>query len=85
MRAYVESIRYYKTHKEEVIKKGLQLQKLIDREAVEAGYLANVKSLPDDGRPTVKGLRTALDGLIAENPKAKSINISDVIDLSYVP
>ena len=54
MRAYVESIRYFKTHKEQAIKKGMQLQKLADRDAIEAGYLSNVKALPDDGRPTLK-------------------------------
>jgi NitT/TauT family transport system substrate-binding protein len=85
MRAYFDSVRYYKTHKEEALQKSMQLLKLQDREVAEIGYAYRTRSLPDDGRPTVKGLRTALDGLIAENPKAKSINISDVIDLSYVP
>ena len=85
MRAYVESIRYYKTHKEEVIKKGLQLQKLIDREAVEAGYLANVKSLPDDGRPTAQGTQLVIDAAVLEDPKAKSYTPQQLMDLSFLP
>jgi NitT/TauT family transport system substrate-binding protein len=85
MRAYVESIRYYKTHKEDVIKKGLQLQKLIDREAVEAGYLANVKSLPDDGRPTAQGTQLVIDAAVLEDPKAKSYTPQQLMDLSFLP
>src|SRR5262252_9336028 len=72
MRAYVESIRYFKTHKEEAIKKGMQLQKLADRDAIEAGYQSNVKALPDDGRPTFKGTQLVIDAAVPDDPKAKN-------------
>lgn len=85
MRAYVESIRYYKAHKEAVIKKGMQLQKLIDREAVEAGYAANVKSLPDDGRPTAQGTQLVIDAALLEDPKAKNYTPQQLMDLSFLP
>lgn len=85
MRACVESIRYYKSRKEEVIKKGVQLQKLIDRDAVEAGYIANVKSLPDDGRPTAQGTQLVIDAAVLDDPKAKNYTPQQLMDLSFLP
>jgi len=85
MRAYVESIRYFKTHKEESIKKGLQLQKLADRDAIEAGYLSNVKALPDDGRPTIKGTQLVIDAAILDDPRAKNYTPQQLMDLSFLP
>ena len=85
MRAYVESIRYFKTHKEEAIKKGMQLQKLADRDAIEAGYLSNVKALPDDGRPTFKGTQLVIDAAVPDDPKAKNYTPQQLMDLSFLP
>jgi NitT/TauT family transport system substrate-binding protein len=85
MRAYVESIRYFKTHKEEAIKKSMQLQKLNDREAIETGYLSNVKALPDDGQPTVKGTQLVIDAAILDDPRAKNYTPQQLMDLSFLP
>lgn len=85
MRAYVESIRYFKTHKEEAIKKSMQLQKLTDREAIETGYLSNVKALPDDGRPTVKGTQLVIDAAALDDPRAKNYTPQQLMDLSFLP
>lgn len=85
LRAYVESIRYYKTHKEESLKKAQQLQKLGDREALEIGYLSNLKSLPDDGRPTVKGTQLVIDAAILDDPRAKNYTPQQLMDLSFLP
>jgi len=85
MRAYVESIRYFKTHKEEAIKKSMQLQKLTDREAIETGYMSNVKALPDDGRPTVKGTQLVIDPAILDDPRAKNYTPQQLMDLSFLP
>jgi len=85
MRAYVESIRYFKTHKEEAVKKSLQLQKLADREAIETGYLSNVKALPDDGRPTMKGTQLVIDAALLDDPRAKNYTPQHLTDLSFLP
>ena len=85
MRAYVESIRYFKTHKEEAVKKSMQLQKLADREAIETGYLSNVKALPDDGRPTMKGTQLVIDAAMLDDPRAKNYTPQQLIDLSFLP
>ncbi|MGZ8444982.1 MAG: ABC transporter substrate-binding protein [Candidatus Binatia bacterium] len=85
MRAYVESIRYFKTHKEEAVKKSMQLQKLADREAIETGYLSNVKALPDDGRPTIKGTQLVIDAAMLDDPRAKNYTPQQLTDLSFLP
>jgi NitT/TauT family transport system substrate-binding protein len=85
MRVYVESIRYFKSHKEEAIKKSMQLQKLADREAIETGYLSNVKALPDDGRPTVKGTQLVIDAAVLDDPRAKNYTPQQLMDLSFLP
>ena len=85
MRAYVESIRYFKTHKEEAVKKSMQLQKLADREAIETGYLSNVKALPDDGRPTMKGTQLVIDAAMLDDPRAKNYTPQQLTDLSFFP
>ena len=85
LRAYVESIRYFKTHKEEAIKKSMQLQKLADREAIETGYLSNVKALPDDGRPTMKGTQLVIDAAMLDDPRAKNYTPQQLTDLSFLP
>lgn len=85
MRAYVESIRYFKTHKEEALKKSRQLQKLADREALEAGYVSNGRALPDDGRPTIKGTQLVIDAAMLEDPRAKNYTPAQLMDLSFLP
>jgi ABC-type nitrate/sulfonate/bicarbonate transport system substrate-binding protein len=85
MRAYVESIRYFKTHKEDAIKKAIQLQKLGDREAIETGYQSNLKALPDDGRPTVKGTQLVIDAAVLDDPRAKNYTPQQLMDLSFLP
>jgi len=85
LRAYVESIRYYKTHKEDALKKAMQLQKLGDREALEIGYQSNLKALPDDGRPTVKGTQLVIDAAVLDDPRAKNYTPAQLMDLSFLP
>ncbi|MDP9129458.1 MAG: ABC transporter substrate-binding protein [Candidatus Binatota bacterium] len=85
LRAYVESIRYFKTHKEEAVKKSMQLQKLADREAIETGYVSNVKALPDDGRPTMKGTQLVIDAAMLDDPRAKNYMPQQLTDLSFLP
>ena len=65
--------------------KGLQLQKLIDREAVEAGFAANLKALPDDGRPTAQGTQLVIDAAVLDDPKAKNYTPQQLMDLSFLP
>ena len=85
MRAYVESVRYYKTHRDEAVKKIIFLSKLPDRQMGEVIYDSSLRATPDDGKPTLKGMEVVLDAAAKENPKAKGLSAQQLIDLRYVP
>ena len=85
LRAYVEAIRYHKTHKDEAVKKSLQLQKGLDRQIAEQAYHINLKTLPDDARVTVKGVQLVIDAAALEDPKAKNYTPQQLMDLSFLP
>jgi NitT/TauT family transport system substrate-binding protein len=76
MAAYLEAIRFFKTHKEEAVRKMMVLSRLNDREIAEKAFDVYTRSLPDDGRPTIKGLETVLADFAREDPKAKGLTIS---------
>jgi len=85
MKAYLEAVRYYKNQREITIKKTMALLKTADREVAEFDYNLRARALPDDGKPTIKGLQVALDDIAKDNPKAKSLAVSQFVDLNYLP
>ncbi len=85
LRAYVESVRYYKTHREEAVKKIIFLSKLPERQMGEVIYDGSLRATPDDGRPTLKGMESVIDAAARENPKAKGLSVQQLIDLRYLP
>jgi hypothetical protein len=85
MRAYLESIHYYLGHRDEAVKKTLQLLKIDDRQIGEYGFDNRLKTLPADGKPTVKGIQLCLDDAAEDDPKAKAITAQSLIDLSFLP
>lgn len=85
MRAYVEAVRYYRTHREEAIKKIIFLSKLPERQMGEVIYEGSLRATPDDGRPTLKGMDVVIDAAAKENPKAKGLSVQQLIDLRYIP
>jgi NitT/TauT family transport system substrate-binding protein len=84
MHAYLDGIRYYKTHRDQAIKKTMEALRTDDRQLAETDYNTRARALPDDGRPTLKGLQLAIDELAKENPKAKNITPQELIDLSFL-
>lgn len=85
LRAYIESIRLYKTNRNEAIKETMKAIRTEDRQLAEADYHYRVRAFPDDGKPTLKGIQLALDELVKENPKARNVTPQQVIDLSFLP
>jgi len=85
MTAYVEGIRFFKTRKEESVRKMMVLSRLNDREIAEKAFDVYSRSLPDDGRPTMKGLESVLADVAREEPKAKGLNVAQIVDLSFLP
>jgi NitT/TauT family transport system substrate-binding protein len=85
MTAYLETIRVFKSRKEEAVRKMMTLSKLNDREIAEKAFDVYSRSLPDDGRPTMKGLETVLADFAREEPKAKGLTVAQIVDLSFLP
>jgi sulfonate transport system substrate-binding protein len=85
MAAYLEAIRFFKTHKEVAVQKMMVLSRLNDREIAEKAFDVYTRSLPDDGRPTIKGLETVLADFAREDPKAKGLTVAQIVDLSFLP
>lgn len=84
-RAYLDAIRYYKSQREVSIKKTMALLKTNDREIAEFDYNLRARSVPDDGKPTMKGLQVALDDIAKDNPKAKTLAVRQFVDLNFLP
>jgi len=85
MRAYIESVRYYKANRNDAIKKIMALTRLPDRQMAETVYDGSLRSTPDDGKPTIKGMEVVLDATAKENPKAKALTVQQLVDLRYFP
>jgi NitT/TauT family transport system substrate-binding protein len=85
VRAYLESIQYYVSHREAAIKESLKLLKINEREAAEVGYEYRLKTLPVDGKLSVKGMQLVIDAAAEDDPKAKSLTPSQLFDLSFLP
>ena len=85
MRGYIESVRFYKTHRTEAVNAILFRTKLPDRQMAEAVYDNSLRSTPDDGKPTLKGMEVVIDGVAKENPKAKSMAVQQIVDLRFIP
>ena len=84
MRAYLEAVRYYKTHRAEAVKKILTLSKLPERQMAEVVYEGSLRATPDDGKPTLRGMEVVLDAAAKENPKAKNMTVQQLLDLRFL-
>ena len=81
---YLEAVRYYKTHREEGVKKVMALNGL-DRPTAEKVYAGSLPALPDDGRPTLKGLEVVLETTGKDDPRAKNLTVEQLLDLRFLP
>jgi ABC-type nitrate/sulfonate/bicarbonate transport system substrate-binding protein len=84
MRAYVEAIHFYKTHKEEAIKISQKYSRLDDRRAQEETWEWHTKYIPNAPYPPVDGYQLILQDMAATNPKATQANARDYVDLRFV-
>ena len=85
MKAYLDSVRFYKTQKEVAIRETMKRLRTNDRAIAEFDYNQRARSLPDDGKPSIKGMQLALDDIAKDNPKAKSLTVQQLIDTSFLP
>lgn len=85
MKAYVEGIHYYKTHKALSLAVIARYLKTSDTEAVEEAYNEiGLKRTPSKPYPTLKGIQLILDEIGEKNPKAKGMKPEAFVDLRFV-
>jgi NitT/TauT family transport system substrate-binding protein len=84
-KAFLEAIHYYKKQRDVAIQRTMALLKTNDREIAQFDYNLRARALPDDGKPTVKGLQVALDDIVKDNPRAKGLSVRQFVDLSFLP
>ena len=82
---YIEAVRYFKANKGQAVRKIMELGKSEDRAAAETAFDNYMRSLPDDGRPTLKGLELVLADFAREEPRAKGLAVAEIVDLSFLP
>lgn len=84
LRAYVEALHYYKTHKEDTIKIMSKYSRVTDRKFLEDAWDWHTKFMPDAPYPPADGYQLVLQDMAEKNPKAAQANVKDYIDTRFV-
>ena len=85
IKAYVEGIHYYKTHRREGLAALRKYLKTDDIEALTETYEAvGLSLLPETPYPTLKGIDVMLRELAGKEPKAQTARPEQFVDLTFV-
>jgi NitT/TauT family transport system substrate-binding protein len=84
LRAYVEAIYHYKTHKEDVFKVMRKYSRVDDRKFLEEAWDWHAKFMPDAPYAPVDGYQLVLQDIAEKNPRAATANVKDYIDSRFV-
>jgi len=85
LKAFVEAIAYYKTHRKESIAILQKYLKSDDMDAPEETYESTgVMLIPEKPYPTLKGIQIMLHELSAREPKAKTAKPEQFVETSFV-
>ena len=85
MKAYVEGIHFYKTHRKEALAVMAKYLKTNDTEALNETYeTIGLALLPEKPYPTLKGIQIILQELAAKDPKAQAAKPEQFVDLSFI-
>jgi len=84
LRAYVEAIHYYKTHKEDTIKIMQKYSRVDDRKFLDEAWDWHTKFMPEAPYPPAEGYQLVLQDMAEKNPKAAQANVKDYIDTRFV-
>ncbi len=85
MKAYVEGIHYYKTHRQESLAILAKYLKSDDPEALAETYeVVGLTLLPEKPYPTLRGIQIMLRELAEKEPKAQTAKPEQFVDMSFV-
>jgi ABC-type nitrate/sulfonate/bicarbonate transport system substrate-binding protein len=84
VRAFVEGIAFYKTHKSETIQMIKEFLRLKDDGIAEESYEYFSRLLPAKPYPTVEGVRTVLAEMAATDAEVRGVKPEFFVDASFV-
>ena len=84
MRAYVEALHFYKTHKEDTFRIMRKYSRVEDRNVLEVAWDWHAKVMPEAPYPPVDGYQLVLQDIAEKNPKAAQANVKEYIDARFV-
>jgi ABC-type nitrate/sulfonate/bicarbonate transport system substrate-binding protein len=84
MRAYVEALHYFKTHKEETVQIMRKYSRVEDRNVLEHTWSWFSQNMPDVPYPPIDGYQTVLQEMALSNPKAAALKAKDLVDDRFV-
>lgn len=84
LRAFVEGIAYYRTHKSETVQMIKEFLRLSDNAIAEEAYDYFSRLTPAKPFPTADGVRTVLEEIAATEPAIKNAKIEHFIDASFM-
>ena len=84
VRAFVEGVAYYKTHKAESIQMIKEFLRLNDNAFAEEAYDYFARITPAKPYPIVEGIRTVLDEIALTDPAAKTAKPENFVDASFM-
>lgn len=84
VKAMAETVHYYKTRKEDVIKVIQKYTRGHSRQVLEEIYVSYNDLLVEDTYPTVEGLKNTLEIQASWDPRATKARAEDFVDLRFV-
>ena len=84
MRAYVDALHFYKTHKEDTFKIMRKYSRVEDRSVLEEAWDWHAKFMPDAPYPPIDGYQLVLNDIAEKNPKAAQANVKEYVDSRFV-
>jgi NitT/TauT family transport system substrate-binding protein len=84
VKAMAETVHYYKTRKEDVIRIVQKYTRGQSRQVLEEIYASYTDLLVEDTYPTVEGLKNMLEIQASLDPRAAKARVEDFVDLRFV-
>ncbi len=86
MRAYIESIHYFKTNRQAAFDQIAKSSGIADRQDIAEYYETLTKNfLQDIPAPSPAAVRTVLDQLAARNPRVRELKPENLVDTRFLP
>lgn len=79
LRAYVETIKIFKTEPEYTLKALAQFSRVSDQELLKEAYEYNKTRIPDMPYPSLTAMQAVVDPLVAADPKAGKVDAKNFI------